>query len=141
MSSLWDGYAQKIYSGNISIKDITDLIEFLRDFDKVNKNVISELVSHQLSFIKYDFVDWDMFEAHMRTGSVHRRVLEYFIGALHDFDHANEQVLMYTFNTNKSYWKKHKSYKNWMGTFKDGVWVYSKKWREIHTEVEGKNVR
>lgn len=137
MSSLWDEYAQKIYSGNIQVEDITVLINFLRDFDKVNKNVAGDIVRHQLGLIKYNFIDWDMFEINMKTGSVHRRVLEYFIGALHDFDHANEQVLMYTFTTNKNYWRKHNTYKNWMGTFKDGAWVYSKKWREIHVEVEG----
>lgn len=138
MSSLWDEYAQKIYSGNIQIEDITGLINFLRDFDKVNNNVIGILIKRHLGFVKYDFIDWDMFEINMKTGSVHRRVLEYFIGALHDFDHANEQVLMYTFTTNKNYWKKHTMYKNWMGTFKNGAWVYSKKWKEIHAEVEGK---
>lgn len=138
MSSLWDSFAQKIYSGNIDIDEIVDLIEFLKDFDKVNNNIVGDSVRKQLGFIRYNFIDWDMFEIYIKTGSVHRRVLEYFIGALHDFDHSNEQVLMYTYELKKRYWKTHTQFKTWMGVFKNGTWTYSKKWREIHDEIGSK---
>jgi hypothetical protein len=139
MSSLWDSFAQKIHGGNIQIEEVVELIEFLEEFDVVNNNIIKDLMSHQLKFVHHDFIDLELFRLYIQTGSVHRVVLEYFISALHDFDHANEQVLMYTFDKNKHYWAKHHTYKNWMGVFKEGKWKYSKQYNEIHNERVIKN--
>lgn len=130
MSSLWDEFAQKIYSGSVNIEEFIDLIAFLKDFDNVHGDILKRIMITQLRLINYQFTDWDMFEIYLKTGSVHRRVLEYFIGALHDFDHSNEQVLMYTYEPKKRYWKTHNQFKTWMGVFKDGVWTYSKKWKD-----------
>jgi hypothetical protein len=133
MSSLWDEYAQKIYTGKIKIEEMTDLVEFLRGFDAVNKNIIGDGLKRWMKPSGYEFTDYLAFEGHLK-GKVHPHVLNYFIGALHDFDHANEQVLMYSFTKNKNYWRKHHTFRNWMGTFKDGAWVYSKQIRESRAE-------
>jgi hypothetical protein len=141
MSSLWDSFAQKIQSGNIDIEEFTELIEFLKEFDAVNNGIMKNLMITQLNFVHHNFVDWDLFEAYIKTGSVHKRVLEWFISTLHDFDHANDQVIMYSFSKNKHYWSKHHTYRNWMGTFKAGKWKYSKQFNEIHNEIHNKEVK
>lgn len=135
MSSLWDSFAQKIHSGNIMIDEMVELIEFIKEFDNVNDNIISHtMITRLKNLTNFDFSDWNMFSIYMQTGSVHRVILEYFISELHTFDHENEQVLMYSFTKDKHYWVKHHTFRNWMGTFKNGKWNYSKQYNKIQKE-------
>lgn len=134
MSSLWDSFGQKISDGSIRIEEMVELIVFCKEFDELNANVLALTVIKPLSWCKYTFTDWDAFEKYMH-GQVNKQLLEYFISTLHDFDHANEQIVMYSFSKDKHYWKKHKVYRSWMGTFKDGKWKYSKEFIENHNKV------
>jgi hypothetical protein len=58
------------------------------------------------------------------------RQISALVEYLHDFDHANHQVLAYTIGK-KHYWRDHGSYRSWMGVFSNGAWKYSKKYKEV----------
>ena len=123
MSSFWDGLGQKFYDNKLTFEDIADLLEFLRGFDKVNNNMVSTMLKKTLyNMTSYEFVDYDKFEQDLQNKGMSRRTLEFFIGTLHDFDHAYEQILMNSYYKDKRYWHKHKMYRSYMGTFKDGVY-------------------
>lgn len=124
MSSFWDSLGQKIVDGTIKYEEIAELVEFLKEFEAVNGNVIVSMQKPWLrTMSRYEFADWGMFLHDMQNKGMSRRTLEEFISQMHSYDHTVDQVIMNSFWKDKHYWKKHKVYRNFMGTFKDGVWT------------------
>jgi hypothetical protein len=127
MSSFWDSLGQKLFDGTLKYKEVAELVEFLREFESVNGDVIVSMLKPWLKTMsRYEFVDWDTFLHDMQTKGMPRRTLEEFISQMHSYDHSVDQVIMNSFWKDKHYWKKHTVYRNFTGTFEHGVWTRKK---------------
>jgi len=125
MSSLWDSFGQKFYNGTLPFAEVAELVEFLRGFDKVNNNMVGSFMERELSFFtKYTWRGYDQFLTDMQTRGMSKQTLEHFLGGLHTFDHANNEILMYSFSRDKKYWHKHRAYQSGVyGIFQNGAWT------------------
>lgn len=135
MTAEWDAFAHKIRANSMTIEDITGLVEFLKEFDAANNDIIVTGVKRYMEVWHFDFTGWEMFMNQCLTGKMSSRQMETLIGYLHDFDHGNEQVLAYTIGK-KHYWRDHKSFRSWMGTFSNGEWKYSERYKESVKKYE-----
>ena len=129
MSSTWDMFTNKIGNGSLSLAEFASLLEFLREFDAANDNIISKVMPFHMRHYNYTFTTFDQLEKDVQEKGITKEGLLWFISTIHDIDHSIDQVMMYTFDETgkkKHYWKTHKSFRSLMGTFRDGKWVTRK---------------
>lgn len=124
MSSTWDTFARKVRDGSLTLDELKELLQFLREFDVANNGVLLKDMPRYMKQY-YHFTTLDQLEFDVQNKGITQNALSWFIETLHSYDHAIDQVMMYTFNPGKEkhYWAKHTSYTNMLGTFKNGIWT------------------
>ena len=127
MSSLWDTFGQQIYNNKLNIEDIEKLLLFLKQFDVVNKNVVTHYLSKN-DLDGYKFEGYDKLLEVLQNKTITKNQFTYFISELHSFDHENNEILMYSFSKDENYWSKHVCYRSCKGTFREGKWKIKMVW-------------
>lgn len=122
MSSFWDSIGQALENDSLTFERVKDLVDFLKEMDIANNNVTSIFLKNYL-IPGYKFIDYDTLLYDIQNKGVSKHSLEWIFSDLHDFDHINSEIIMYSYSRDKHYWLKHRLYRSVVsGTFKDGKW-------------------
>lgn len=127
MSSFWDNIGQALNDDSLTFDRVLELINFLKEMDATNNNIIFDFLS-RCYIPNYKFIDYNTLLHDMQNKGITKTSLGWVFSNLHDFDHRNNEIIMYSYSRDKHHWLKHTIYRSPVfGVFKNGEWNESKK--------------
>lgn len=138
-SSFWDNIGQSLNDGSLTFERVSDLFNFLEEMDSINDSIIFNFLSRCYT-PDYKFIDYDTLLYDMQNKGITKNSLLWIFSNLHDFDHRNNEIIMYSYSKDKHYWSNHKIYRSPVfGIFKNGNWN-DPKVKPIKTPRKSKNL-